>query len=571
MKRLSAIFLSGLVCACFLPVPLPAREKTDGYVSASIESSHHFYVRDAANGFIPAEDIVQLQNGGAYAANNYLKVDYYRGCLSVGGQVEGYFPSMAGYPVAESMLSLSNLYAGWTDESWSVLAGTFYEQLGSGLLFRSWEDRPLGLNNAVLGARATYKYRDILSVRVFGGVPRMGKISDNAFKTGDGKIPVFAFGFTDVAVAAADIALSVSECAGWEKLSWSVEGSALYRHEDISDYLAASGFRAHNIGWSVRTGIDAGGFYFRGEHVSAGVQDYLATFPRKANAQLVELGYNEGGLGISLSARRIYSMNSKIYTSNSLGFVELDTDYNPSVNVLSYCPALCAQHTYMLANLTPYMPRTDGEAGGQLDVFYNFRRGTVMGGKRGMRVHANISAYFSLNDDGGFKGGQRRMWDVTFDVEKQWTKKFKTTLLYSVQEHNRYEAGLVSVAGAVVENELLVGCSHAVVADMLYKWTSKFSTRLELQYLAAEGYMKDWMAALLEVSFTPHWSVFGSDMYNHGESGMHYYNAGVSYAMRHLRVAAGYGRYRGGYICSGGVCRPVPSYTGANLTITASF
>jgi hypothetical protein len=106
---------------------------------------------------------------------------------------------------------------------------------------------------------------------------------------------------------------------------------------------------------------------------------------------------------------------------------------------------------------------------------------------------------------------------------------------------------------------------------MLYKWTSKLSTRMELQYLASKEYQKDWMAALLEVSFAPHWSVFASDMWNHGDTGLHYYNAGVSFTMANLRIAAGYGRYKEGYICSGGVCRAIPAYTGANITLTASF
>ena len=181
-----------------------------------------------------------------------------------------------------------------------------------------------------------------------------------------------------------------------------------------------------------------------------------------------------------------------------------------------------------------------------------------------MKVHANFSTYFNLNDDAGFKGGAFRMWDFSIDVEKQWTKKFKTTVLYSAQEHNSLEQDWLG-------NKVKVGQFHTVVADLLYKWTSTFSTRLELQYLTTKGYQKDWMAALLEVSFAPHWSIYASDMYNHGSSKMHYYNAGVSYAMRWFRLAAGYGRYRAGFICSGGVCREIPAYTGASLTLTASF
>ena len=122
-----------------------------------------------------------------------------------------------------------------------------------------------------------------------------------------------------------------------------------------------------------------------------------------------------------------------------------------------------------------------------------------------------------------------------------------------------------------VNNGVYIGLSHIVVADLLYKFTSKFSTRMELQYLASKDDQKDWMAGLIEVNFAPHWSIFASDMYNHGSTKLLYYNSGVSYAINHLRVAAGYGRYRAGFICSGGVCRAIPAYTGANLTLTASF
>jgi hypothetical protein len=163
------------------------------------------------------------------------------------------------------------------------------------------------------------------------------------------------------------------------------------------------------------------------------------------------------------------------------------------------------------------------------------------------------------------------MWDASLDVERQWTKKFKSTLMYAAQNHEREQMGVVLTDAGMVEQELYVGTSHTFVADLLYKWTTKFSTRLELQYLATDGYQKDWMAAQLEVSLAPHWSVFASDMYNHGSSRMHYYNGGVSYAIQGLRIAAGYGRYRAGFICSGGVCREIPAYTGANLTLTASF
>ena len=563
MKKLLLI-LSLLSFSVFMM----AQEKDWGRVSASLESLNHVYVDDAANNFLPVtsgDAKFQYLNGSRYASNNYLKVDYYKGRLSAGLQVEGYFPTTIGYPIAENTFTLSNLYVNWSDDSYSVTAGTFYEQLGSGLLFRSWEDRALGLNNALLGARATYKMGNILNVKVFGGMPRMGKISESVYNTGVKQTTAFGLGLTRTAVAAADAGVSLSDCFGWDRLLLSLEGSLLYKYEKMSDYLLSEGFNTHNIGWSGRVNADFDGFYFRGEYVDAGVQERMSMYATKANAQLMEVGYNAGGLGVSVSARRLYGMNQKIYACSPDGFVVYD-DYNQSVNVLSYCPALCTQYTYMLANLTPYVPLTDGEAGGQVDAFYNFRRGTKLGGKRGMKVHANFSTYFTLEGN-----RDMRMWDLSVDVEKQWNKKFKSTFMYSAQEHNRYLMGTVLTEQGTMQQDLYIGQSHAFVADLLYKWTSKLSTRLELQYLTSDGYQKDWMAALLEVSFAPHWSVFASDMYNHGSSKMHYYNAGLSYAMRWFRVAAGYGRYRAGFICSGGVCREIPAYTGANITLTASF
>ena len=522
-------------------VSVAAEEKDWGRVSASLESLNHVYVDDAANNFMPVSGIDQNLNylkGGRYATNNYLKVDYYKGRISAGMQLEGYFPTTIGYPIAQNKLSLSNLYVGWTDDSYSVTAGTFYEQLGSGLLFRSWEDRALGLNNAVMGLRGSYS-SDFFSVRAFAGLPRLDKLqvmTDNGF---------FGFGLADdVVIAAADASVSISDCFSWNDISLSLEGSVLYKHEELMAMPMSKGCKEDNIGWSGRLNAGFDGFYLKGEYVGAGVQ-YINPFTdaQRGDAQLLELGYNKRGLGVSLTGRRLFRINQQIYTGAY--------DYDGSANIMSYTPAMCTQYTYMLTTLVPYsIPETtnalkSGEFGAQLDAFYNFRRGTKIGGKRGMKVHANFSTYYSLDAEGHVKNGEFLFRDFSIDVERQWSKQFKTTFLYSYQDYNHHENGIY------------VGESHTVVADLLYKWTSKFSTRLELQYLISDEYQKDWMAALLEISLAPHWSIYASDMYNHGSTGMHYYNAGLSYAYRWIRVAAGYGRYRAGYICSGGVCRQI--------------
>lgn len=546
MKK-TIFIISAILFSC---ATLSAQEK--GYVSASFESTNHFYVNDETNNFSIENNLPQIKENGFYATNNYLKVDYYNGRFSAGTQMEGYFPYLVGYPTNLKNMTLSNLYVNWRDKSFSVTAGTFYDQFGSGLLFRSWEDRTLGLNNALVGARATYNFKEYVALKVLWGIPRMG--------TGNNEGGFFGIGLTDVNVAGADLSISLADIFDMENITLAVEGSVLNKHEAVTETYAERGYKPDIFGWSGRLNFEYDGFFAKGEYVDAGKQMIAAKNPPvKANAQLVEFGYNGRGLGLTVTGRRMQQMLQKIcvYDAANRGYAN---------NVLSYRPAMTTQYTYMLTTLHPYNPEIGdqmypGEIGGQIDAFYNFRRGTAIGGKRGMKIHANFSTYYSLNEECKVKGGNFLFRDFSFDVERQWTRKFKSTLLYSMQNYNKVST----------ESGMHIGLSHIFVADLLYKFTSKFSTRMELQYLSTKEDRKDWMAGLIEVNFAPHWSVFASDMFNHGSSRVHYYNAGLSYAMNHLRVAAGYGRYRAGFICSGGVCREIPAYTGANLTLTASF
>ena len=484
-----------------------------------------------------------------FGSNNYVKLDYNSGNFTAGLQLEAYEPVLVGYPGELESAALTNYYVSWNDDSFGVTAGTFYEQFGSGLLFRTWEDRALGLNNALLGARVTYSYKDIVSAKLICGLPHFG------------------MDFTDTQVKGADFSFSPSRLLGLDKVYLSLEGSLLNRYAKLSADHEIEGCESGTTGWSARANFEASGFYFKGEYVDAGQKYYYDPqyagagnmyLKKRGNAQLIETGYNAKGLGIGLSLRRLEWMDSKIVSDNP-----------SSSNMLNYIPAMCTQYTYMLTTMHPYSSRTgevglgfvnSGEMGGQLDVYYNFRRGTLLGGKRGTKVHANFSTYYAIAREGTFAPGNLLFRDFSADMEKYWNKQFKTVLLYSFQEYNP-SYGMDSATWK----------SHIVVADLLYKYNKNFSTRMELQYLHTLSDKKDWVAALLEVNFAPRWSVYVSDMYNLGLTKINYYNGGFAYTKSRTRLSISYGRYKAGYICSGGVCRQIPAYTGLNFALTTSF
>ncbi len=518
-----------------------------GQISGSFETSSIYYIDDKGIGVNAPED--------HFGSNNYLKVDYSWHKLSAGIQLEGYFPALQGYDIGiygNKKFILGSKYVQWQDKNFGVLVGNVYDQFGNGLIFRSYEDRQLGFNNSLEGVHASYRFGNYVALKAMYGRPRL---------------------YTDYAgswVRGADLSVSLGEIVGKPELMLSVEGSYVNRYEKVAEDLSAFyGVTSPNLNmWSARVNMDYAGVSLRGEYVHKGNDLYQVGIqaPAKGQAALVELGYNYNSLSVMASFRMLDHMGTMLtldgFSTGGLG----------TGNTLNYLPALTRQYTYMLANLNPYQVNVEGEIGGQIDVNYMLR--SKYDRYRYWVFHANFSTYYTLHRSQSMsslylpKGNRELLWrDINVDVERQWNKKWKTTLLYTRQEWNHtygWDRGTY--------------VSNIFVGDATYKINRKQSLRFELQYLhtpvttdESHGYSGDWMAALVEFNLAPHWSFFVSDMYNHGGTGKNYYNGGFSYTYSRTRVQLSYGRNRAGYVCSGGVCRYQPAYTGVNLVLTSSF
>ena len=142
MKRL----IFPLLCT----VALPVLSQEKGHLTGSLESNSIYYVKDNgldANNSVSPDD--------RFGSNNYLKLDYTLGRFSAGVQLEGYLPALQGYDIGiyghNKKAILGIKYAAWEDDNYSFRVGDIFEQFGSGLIFRSYEDRTLGINNSIEG------------------------------------------------------------------------------------------------------------------------------------------------------------------------------------------------------------------------------------------------------------------------------------------------------------------------------------------------------------------------------------------------------------------------------------
>lgn len=505
-----------------------AQNEDKGNFSAGLETNTTYYINDNKTGAYLPE--------GRMGSNNYIKMDYSWNGFYTGLQLEGYFPPVAGYfpnDIMSDNFLRYDVYAGYSAGGWDIRLGSLYEQFGSGLLFRTYEDRALGVNNALQGVKVGYTFGDFLTVKAIYG--RVRDIKD----------------YTSNMVGGADVSLSISRAAKWENFDWVIEGSYLDKYEN-----QGTDVNPHIAGYSARMSLGYAGFRLSGEYMNR--QSHPAMYNNldtaRSEAIQVDLGYTGNGFGGLVTFRKLRNPFLQGISANSA------TDIWTYIN---YVPALTQQHTYSLATMNPYTAQND-EIGGQADLYYNFRRGTAIGGKKGMKIHANFSTYYGSIYDmyvGQYGASELLFRDLTVDIERWFGSDFKMILFYSWQTFNP----------KTTMKDTQMWNSHTVVADMTYKFDRKNSLRLELQHLYTKEDHKNWAAAMLEYSFAPRWSVSVQDMWNYGSTKIHYINGSVSYSYSKVRAALNFGRFKEGYQCSGGVCRVIPAYTGVNLSLIVAL
>lgn len=144
-----------------------------GTLTGGFETTIQNYVDD--------EPIGAYKPSDSWASNSYFKLDYQLKKVSAGLQYEAYLPALQGYPETFEGNKIANFYVAYQDTNFGITAGHIYEQFGSGLIFRTWEDRQIGINNALKGVSAWFNPTDYLSLKALYGQQRL-----NLSETGAG-------------------------------------------------------------------------------------------------------------------------------------------------------------------------------------------------------------------------------------------------------------------------------------------------------------------------------------------------------------------------------------------------
>jgi len=487
--------------------------------------------------------------------NAYLNINYTKGDFSAGLRYESYLNALLDFDDEYKGNGIMFRYATYTIDGLEVTAGNYYEQIGSGLIFRSYENKGLGQDNAMDGVRL--KYRPLKGVYLKGFI---------------GKSRTY-FTYSDGIIRGADAEINVNEALNLESKTRIIVGQGFVSRfqPDINPKFKLP----QNVAaYSTRLNIINGGWNYSGEYAIK-LNDPIGSLTAEGNnyangnALMSSLTYSQRGFGIVAEMHRVDHMEFRSERAQEKQYI------------INYIPTLTKQHTYTLLALNPCATQPESEFGTQVDVFYKMKKGSLLGGKYGTKISFNFSRINALNGGNSFlndnsehtpmfisiKGEELYFRDLNLEIYKKINKKIKATGILAKQSYNK----------DVLEGKTIYGTveSTIAIADISYKIKKGHTIRIELQELLADGGDGSWSMGLVEYTVSPHWFFAVQDMYNWGnhdlEKQLHYVNINCGFLSGSNRFAIGYGKKRAGIFCVGGVCKEVPSSNGFSLTISSSF
>ena len=470
---------------------------------------------------------------------------------------------MLGYEADFRGYGLSRLSA-TTDFTWGhITLGDVYGQFGSGLVLSLYEDRALGVDNSLRGAKIEATPYKGINLTLLGGKQRRywNCYHDHAW----------GWNYTQDAAIGGDVTFEMEQ---WipqlreKEVALSIGGSYVSKYEQADTILTVVDSKMYM--YNLPRWVGAG-------EVRANLQvkglDVLVEYAYKANDPCADnlYSYRPGDAFMaSLSySRKGMSVLAQVKRSSNMSF-RSERQRRGLAGRLNHMPAFAQQHTYALPALYPYATQyADGEWAFQGELRYTWKRKTKMGGRYGTTLKIGASHIRGLQEEGSWQtvyGKEGEYYtDVNIELNKRLTQRWWLNAMLMYQTYNQ----------RIVEGEGDIIRSGIAVLDTKIAVTDNITMRGEAQYLYTRQHQGQWIFLLYELSLWNRLTLSGQWMYNIGGTAdathEHYYTATATYTQGAHRLMVGYTKTREGYNCSGGVCRYVPRQEGVSMSYSFTW
>jgi len=545
-----------LAVLLFLLMP-SAYGQDQGVFSGGFEGNFNIFMRDSLIGAAntPQYD-KQITGGEAWLNLNYA----YKG-FDVGLRFDMFNNS--------NLLDPTGSYTGSGIGVWfirkkinklGIEVGYIYDQIGSGLIYRAYEQRPLLIDNALVGAKLTYEINDNWSIKGFSGKQKFlfdvydgivkGASIDGFISLGSEESPISlspGIGMVNRTLSDEAIDNVISEVKNYIGTDRFLPEYNVYL-ASVYNTLSYKGFT-----WYTEAAFKSDDTFFDPEAVRITGANSTAKgrFVKDGGTVFYNsLSYGAGKLGVTFEVKRTENFNFRV-----------DPGLQLVRGLVNWLPPMNRFNTYRLT--ARYAPAVQdlSELGLQLDVRYKFNKK--------WSASVNMSNVETLDGDPLYR-------EIYTEVTYKQKRKWQLTAGVQRQEYNQ----------EVYETKPGVGIVKTITpyVDFLYKINRKKAVRFEAQYMDTKQDFGSWIFALVEYSIAPKWNFESSIMYNSAPSSKSpqdpdtgeslkilYPTFGITHTAGPNRYSLRYVKQVEGIVCSGGVCRLEPAFSGVKFAVSSNF
>lgn len=438
----------------------------------------------------------------------------------------------------------------------AITGGYIYDQIGSGIIFRAYEERPIFLDNALYGVKLDYAISDNWAAKAFTGKQK------------------FLFSEWESVIKGASVDGFLS-FGNEEKGFWSISPGAGLFNRTLSDeqmnqvigvvagYQESDRFKPkYNVYMaSLYNTLSAGPvtWYIEGAYKTPDL--FFNPFAKRERGTggfgIGKYEFKEGFVGYTSLSWAIKGFGATVEYKHTENFdVRADPFQTLNFGLLGYIPPLTRLNTYRLTARYNAATQFIGEDAFQVDVRY--------APNKKWSFAANFSNILNL-------GGELLYREIFTEIVYKKKRKWQLTGGVQLQTYNQ----------EIFEGKPEVPLVETVTPYMeyLYKFSRKKSIRFEAQYMQTEQDFGSWIFALAEYAIAPHWIFEVSGMYNIEPNPNNpivtdpllYPTVGVVYANKATRYNLRYVKQVEGVVCSGGICRLEPAFSGVRFQVNTTF
>jgi hypothetical protein len=553
--------LQVLVLILFAGIQLIAQDSPR--LSGSLQANGNIFIKDTVIG---AANIPQYERQ-FFGGESWMALNYSNWGFDVGIRYDLFNNSNILNPTdSYTAQGIGRWYISKTINKLSITAGYIYDQIGSGMIFRAWEDRPLLIDNALQGLRLSYEITPDITIKGFSGKQK------NLFETYGSVISginidgFFSFGESGNVSISPGFGM-VHKNMDDRTLSNIINVLSTYHPNDSIGakyntyaYTVYNTLNMGNLSWYIEGAFKSREVFFDplAERTLFSGGTTLGKFVfEPGNIVYTSLSYAAEGFGITVEGKR-----TENFTFRADPFVALNR------GLINFLPPMAKLHTYRLKSRYIAATQELSEQAVQVEARYAPNDTWTFG-----LAFSNITSLENL------------LLYRDLDFEFNYKANNDLHFLWGLQIQ-RYNQEIYEEKPDVPIVETLIP-----YVEILYKLDRRKSLRFEAQYMyigqdEKAGFRQDygqWLFGQLEFSIAPRWTITVADMFNfdpgknsptdaNGEKlSVHYPRFDVFFNHKSNRYSLSYVKQVEGVVCTGGICRLEPAFNGVRFTVSSTF